>query len=587
MATGGRLRDSDVPDIYSCAVCMEHLLDRNPRFLSCHHSFCQQCLQKLTNNGQVSCPTCRAITAVHNNDVTKLTMNFQLVQIMEREQEFKLERPTTLSSPKCMFCSSQASYKCRECRQFLCKTCKIKHKQRKTFKSHGVMEISQLCQEHLEFTSHVCMQCIQALCIKCVALDHEDHEHQVEEYRKGMKKFKAELDKMNNKLKLTANMIQKHQNKICVEKSDTAKKVKDLQIKKDALLEQIKEINKELVDASGKMKNLDNDVTVYEKLYDEYVVISRNIDWLQRAPYKQILLSFKKQERLIENIFSKTDMTELTEEVEWLVTPFLKTDLDSIAEFKIEYPNSIKAIGSNLAVYSDFGTSKIVVFDNTGTQKRSFEGVKEYGQVRGVGVFKNYLYLAQEKMILCIINFNTSNETRLKFVPRLSKIFKIAVANENSIICTDKEEGKVYEYNTEDDTTKTVLQGLRHPSNISVDHTPDGTRYILTLSGQSVNVYNESWQLLTTISEGINYPCDTVPCPGGFLLADHDSDKITLYSYTGDIVRTVLTEKDGLYGPVSISVTEYGYIWVGETFQSFDNLQMNYVGQLKCFEIFK
>ena len=37
MATGGRLRDSDVADIYSCAVCMEHLLDRNPRFLSCYH----------------------------------------------------------------------------------------------------------------------------------------------------------------------------------------------------------------------------------------------------------------------------------------------------------------------------------------------------------------------------------------------------------------------------------------------------------------------------------------------------------------------------------------------------------------------
>ena len=87
-------------------------------------------------------------------------------------------------------------------------------------------------------------------------------------------------------------------------------------------------------------------------------------------------------------------MTEWTEDVEWLVTPLLKTNLSDIADFKIEYPNSIKAIGSDLAVYSDYGTSKFVVFDNTGTQKRTFEGVKEYGQVRGVYVFKNYLYLA-------------------------------------------------------------------------------------------------------------------------------------------------------------------------------------------------
>ena len=41
MATGGHLKESDVPDIYSCPVCMEHLQDRNPRFLSCYHSFFQ------------------------------------------------------------------------------------------------------------------------------------------------------------------------------------------------------------------------------------------------------------------------------------------------------------------------------------------------------------------------------------------------------------------------------------------------------------------------------------------------------------------------------------------------------------------
>ena len=284
MATGGHLRDSDVPDIYSCAVCMEHLLDRNPRYLSCYHSFCQQCLKGLTNKGQVSCPTCRAITEVPNNDVTKLTMNFQLVQIMEREQKFKQERPTTLSYPKCMFCSSQASYKCRDCRQFLCKTCKIKHNKMKTFRSHGVIKISQLCQEHLEGISHVCMQCVKALCIKCIVMDHEDHEHQVEEYSKGVKNLKTKLDKMNNKLKVTADRIQKHQQKICFEKNDAVRKVRDLQIKKDALLKQIEEIDKELVDASGKMKDLDNDVAQYEELYDEYVVISRNIDGLQKAP---------------------------------------------------------------------------------------------------------------------------------------------------------------------------------------------------------------------------------------------------------------------------------------------------------------
>ena len=92
---------------------------------------------------------------------------------------------------------------------------------------------------------------------------------------------------MSNKLKLTADRIQKHQQKICFEKNDAARKVRDLQIKKDALLKQIEEIDKELVDPSGKMKDLNNDVAQFEELYDEYVVISRNIDGLQKAPYKK------------------------------------------------------------------------------------------------------------------------------------------------------------------------------------------------------------------------------------------------------------------------------------------------------------
>ena len=162
MATGGRLRDSDVPGIYSCAVCMEHQLDCNPRYLSCHHSFCQQCLQKLTNNGQMSCPTCRAITAVPNSDVTKVTMNFQLIQMMEREKELKQEIQQTSSSPKCLFCSKeQAKYKCRECNQFLCEHCKTKHNKMKTFKTHVILE---LCHQHLEGISHVLCS-VSRLCV--------------------------------------------------------------------------------------------------------------------------------------------------------------------------------------------------------------------------------------------------------------------------------------------------------------------------------------------------------------------------------------------------------------------------------------
>ena len=42
-----------------------------------------------------------------------------------------------------------------------------------------------------------------------------------------------------------------------------------------------------------------------------------------------------------------------------------------------------------------------------------------------------------------------------------------------TIICTDKEEGKVYENNTEDDTTTTIMKAILHQCGL---HT---TRYTL------------------------------------------------------------------------------------------------------------
>ena len=392
MATGGRLRDSDVPDIYSCAVCLEHLIDRNPRFLSCHHSFCQQCLQKLTNNGHVSCPTCRTVTEVPNNDVTKLTMNYHLVQIME---QLKQERQPSISSLKCLFCSNEnAAYKCRECSQFFCECCKTKHNKMKTFKSHVILE---LCHQHLEGISHVCMQCVQALCIKCIVLDHEDHEHEVEEYNEGMEKLKSELDKMNIKLQEKTKIIQEHHKDIKIQKNDGEQNMKALQNLRDGLLKQIEKMDQALVKDNAVVKNLNYDVKVFNELSDKCVVISKNVNELVQSPNEQILQGFLKQESLIKQFLSDIDKLILNENVEWLTEPLLQTELSTLGEIKIENPTSIKAIDSNLFVCSELNTSRFVVFDKKGTVIRNFEGLKEYGSVKCVDVYKHNLYLAQEK----------------------------------------------------------------------------------------------------------------------------------------------------------------------------------------------
>ena len=567
MATGGRLRDSDVPDIYSCAVCMEHLLDHNPRFLSCYHSFCQQCLQRLTRNGQVSCPTCRAVTAVPNNDVSKLTMNFQLVQIMEREKKLKDGKQTHFSGQNCYFCGKEnAVCKCGDCNQFLCEGCETKHKKMKMFKNHVILK---LCHEHFDGISHICMKCVQAVCVKCIVLDHADHEGKIEEYQDGVGQLKSCLEETKTKLRERRNVIEKCQNEANSKKSDANKQRMKLQRRRDALVKEIEQIDHELVEIGDTERNCNQDVKLYKDLKETFDLNCRNVYKLLQSPQNQIVSSFKGQKMLAEKILNETQNfnisseMDLNKELNWLEEPVWEKTFGNLGNFQIKRPTSIKALGSDLFVFSDNDTNRFVVFENKGAVIRSFEGLKEYGSVKCVDVYHNQLYLAQEKQIKCVSNFNTRQERSFTVMPKMNSLSKLTIVHDNILICTDYGEGKVYEYNIEDDTTKMVLQGLRRPTYISVDHTPQGTRYILILQGQSVEIYNEFWQLLTTITEGINYPCDTAPCPGGFLLADWSSNKITLYSYRGGLVRTVLTKEDGLGGPRSL-LLKPPFLWVGQ-----------------------
>ena len=585
MATGGRLRYSDVPDIYSCAVCMEHLLDRNPRFLSCHHSFCQQCLQKLTRNGQVSCPTCRAVTAVPNNDVTQLTMNFQIFQMMEREKELKGGRQIHFPGQNCHFCGKEnAVCKCGDCNQFLCGGCEAKHKKMKMFKNHVILK---LCQEHFDGISHICMKCVQAVCVKCVVLDHADHEDKVIQYQDGVGQLKSCLEETKKKLKERRNVIEKCQNEADSRKSDANKERMKLQRRRDVLVKEIEQIDHELLGVAETERKCNQDVKMYKELKEKFEVSCRNVDKLLQSANDQIIFSFLKENISVEKILIETEnlniefKMDINEEMKWLEKPVMKNSFGNMENFQIENPTSIKTLKSGLFVYSDINTRRFVVFDNKGTLIRSFEGLKKHGEVKCVDVYKNCLYLAQEKKIMFVSQFNTIQERSFTFMPKMKSLYRMAAANDNIFICTDWGEGKVYEYNTEDYTTKMVLWGLRKPSYISVDHTPQGTRYVLSLAPLlhtegSVKIYNESWQLLTTITHGIHNPWDTAPCAGGFLLADWSSNKITLYSYTGDKARTVLTKQDGLDGPTCLTL-QPPYIWVGE--------ERGFRGRIKCFRV--
>ena len=123
---------SDIPDLYICQVCLEDQTTRNPRLLSCHHSFCEECIQMLVKEGKVECPTCRQVTLVDDEEPVKtLSMNFMLLQMKEQMLKMREEMARMVCDQvqTCHECKTSAvCNSCKRCEGLFCGRCLEEHK---------------------------------------------------------------------------------------------------------------------------------------------------------------------------------------------------------------------------------------------------------------------------------------------------------------------------------------------------------------------------------------------------------------------------------------------------------------------------
>ena len=136
-----------VKDELTCTICLNVLTE--PILLSCGHSNCQSCIEKLTQrqsdtNSAVECPTCRAVTVLPNNDVGSLPRNFQLKSLAE------------IVAPE----NDQAS-------------------EDQTNRQRSDSQLKQLpvCSEHCRVQEYYCRDCSELLCSRCMMAQHRLHNY--------------------------------------------------------------------------------------------------------------------------------------------------------------------------------------------------------------------------------------------------------------------------------------------------------------------------------------------------------------------------------------------------------------------------
>ena len=106
-----------------CRVCSEPFDDQNicPRVLSCGHSYCTGCLERLTiEDDKMSCPTCRVEVNLPPAGVAGLPKNFELLSIINTKVTPHHEEGERLYTCEACSVKHPATSFCLNCQEDMC-----------------------------------------------------------------------------------------------------------------------------------------------------------------------------------------------------------------------------------------------------------------------------------------------------------------------------------------------------------------------------------------------------------------------------------------------------------------------------------
>ncbi|XP_041453696.1 tripartite motif-containing protein 45-like [Lytechinus variegatus] len=262
-----------------CPVCLTTFTD--PKILSCSHTYCKVCLEKLLechgDDQMIRCPVCKADTQVPHQDVDKLPASQALRNLIE---DVKNQHQI------CTNCDSENKPKavvyCQDCGNYLCLTCHNMHSQWKNFVDHEIIAMSEIssgkvsirryrkCRKHpKEDEECFCSNCKRFTCFRCAVMEHKDQGHQVIEsaayeshHTKTIDELKSKVEKKQSSFQNYIDLIDKEQK--CVDDAmkhcadDIVKAydeaVQQLTEKREILLGEVKGKTERVEEALGEMK---------------------------------------------------------------------------------------------------------------------------------------------------------------------------------------------------------------------------------------------------------------------------------------------------------------------------------------------
>ena len=301
----------------TCPICYQ--LFNNPKYLPCHHSYCEQCLEKMQLQSKIICPECRKEATIPTGGVKNLPNNFFINRMVdELVLKRKVEGEEEVKCDECDEDEPVVAY-CPECNMFFCQTCNESHKRSKRFCGHGIVPLTELrsnkdvaiqpkakapiCKEHDIELLFYCETCDQLICMYCTMKEHNGHNHDAVKkmaikHRNELNEVTAPVDEMNRDLSEAYNGIDKMKKKVRQQGDEVDKKidqhynelVQKLMKQKEQLKQQahdaVSQKEKALTAQLGEVKYVQGEVSSMKKLKD---TIEKSSDQEVLSAKKQVI----------------------------------------------------------------------------------------------------------------------------------------------------------------------------------------------------------------------------------------------------------------------------------------------------------
>ena len=591
MASGGE------DNVFECSVCLNHMLHRTPRMLSCIHTFCEECLSQLIQNKTIHCPVCREITELKQNDVKELRINFLLAQMKDAQIKPKeaIIKAAKVKS-KCQICEKgEPVFKCKECSNILCNQCKNSHGKVPEFQAHTVLG---LCVKHEDGITHFCKKCVRPLCMKCMLLDHQEHAEQFVSYDAGIKELLNQAETLQEQLSNAKTSVGAYLEKAKLE-YENASEVKAYLIKK----------KDEYLDKAKKAKELIKQIEIKEKEFveietscatkkDKAIVAETALKSLKTNPVgicdKFDKIKQKGESTLAEltapiHEYTLPNILHLDDSVIWkspeVITGKklkpLKLLFTLTKSDKLNFGEQIAFIGSDVLLINNVNPQHVIRLDIKGELFIRYYPLMTDEEVNGVAVFENYIYIAQNKSITRVSQFD---DDKVLYNPGIGEnINKILVEDQSSILISTgayRRNGKIYRFEIDKKNTTMLTQNLNCPTYINKTDQQGSVKYIVTEYGlYRIKVYDQKWNIVRVIGKygsndgELNGSYSTAITELGILVADRSNHRVSHFTLEGEFLSHVITKQVGLDKPEGIAY-RFPYLWV-----------CSWSGGVKCYEL--